>query len=509
VTSTDTPAPGVMGELMGLLADARSTAPDAAAAAAVDEIAGRLSEPLRVAIAGKVKAGKSTLLNALVGDQLAPTDARECTRVVTWYRDAHTYRVVAFGRDGTSRQCPFRRRDNELEIDLGDTPVDDLDRLVVWWPSNRLAEITLIDTPGIGSISTDLSARTYSFLTTDDEEPAAADAVLYLVRHLHNTDIRFLEAFHDDDMGRSTPVNAVGVLSRADEIGSCRLDAMDSARRVAARYGRDPRIRQLCRSVLPVAGLVAQAGATLREDEFRSLTTLARRGDGTDPAALALTADRFAAPDAPVDVPAEERWALLRRLGIYGVRLALDLLARRQVTSGPELADALLAASGVGELQRALHVQLIGRSQPLKARSALVALNALLGSREWPRRDWLATRAEMIASSAHEIAEVRLLTDLWLGELVLRDEAQAAELERLLGGQGITMAERLGVAPDSPPAELAAAALAAQARWSQLGEHPMSSMAVKAAARGAVRTCEGILAWLAAPPSPGDGGATA
>ncbi len=36
---------------------------------------GRLGEPLRVAIAGKVKAGKSTLLNALVGDELAPTDA--------------------------------------------------------------------------------------------------------------------------------------------------------------------------------------------------------------------------------------------------------------------------------------------------------------------------------------------------------------------------------------------------------------------------------------------------
>ena len=32
----------------------------------------RLDEPLRVAIAGKVKAGKSTLLNALVGEQIAP-----------------------------------------------------------------------------------------------------------------------------------------------------------------------------------------------------------------------------------------------------------------------------------------------------------------------------------------------------------------------------------------------------------------------------------------------------
>ena len=32
----------------------------------------RFDEPLRVAIAGKVKAGKSTLLNALVGEEIAP-----------------------------------------------------------------------------------------------------------------------------------------------------------------------------------------------------------------------------------------------------------------------------------------------------------------------------------------------------------------------------------------------------------------------------------------------------
>ncbi|HET8619239.1 MAG TPA: dynamin family protein [Acidimicrobiales bacterium] len=497
MTTTEAPTGGLINELMSLLAQARDTAPDHDARDAVDEVAGRLSEPLRVAIAGKVKAGKSTLLNALVGDHLAPTDARECTRVVTWYRDAHTYRVEAYGKDGTVRQCPFRRRDDQLEIDLGGTPAEDLDRLVVWWPSASLSEVTLIDTPGIGSISTDLSARTYTFLTADEEEPAAADAVLYLVRHLHNTDVRFLEAFHDDDLAHSTPVNAVGVLSRADEIGACRLDAMDSARRVAARYGHDPRIRQLCRSVIPVAGLVAQAGATLREDEFRALSTLVGPGR-PDPAELALTADRFVAPDAAVDVDADGRWRLLGRLGLYGVRLALDLLARHTVTSGPELAGRLVQASGVADLQWTLHVQLIGRSQPLKARSALAALSSLLASRSWPQSDRLATRAEMIASSAHEIAEVRLLTELWLGELVLRDEAQADELERLLGGRGVTPTERLALPPDAGFGDLSAAALEARHRWSQTAEHPMSSMAVKAAARGAVRTCEGILAWLTA-----------
>jgi hypothetical protein len=495
MTGAAAPASELLRDVVDLLREARASAPDPEASSAIDEIGHRLDQPLRVAIAGKVKAGKSTLLNALVGDELAPTDARECTQVVTWYRNGHTYRVELFDHDGTARQCPFRRRDGALEIDLGGTAVDAVDRLEVWWPSAQLADVTLIDTPGIGSISTDLSARTYAFLTTDDDQPTTADAVLYLVRHLHNTDVRFLEAFHDDELVNSTPVNAIGVLSRADEIGSCRLGAMDTAHRVADRYRGDPRIRQLCRTVIPVAGLVAQAGVTLREHEFRSLAELASdpRRDLTE---LALTADRFASPKVDLGVPADERRRLLGRLGLFGVRLALDLIRTRRATTSPQLAAELVRASGVAELQQALRTQLMSRSRPLKARSSLVALMALLQTRPWPRARELASRAEMITSSAHEIVEIRLLTDIWLGDLALRDEGQTAEIERLLGGHGTASRLRLGLAEDASIDDQRAAAVAARERWSQVAEHPMSSMTVRSAARGAARTCEGILMSL-------------
>ena len=56
----------------------------------IAELERRLREPLRLAIAGMVKAGKSTLLNAMLGEQIAPTDAGECTRLVTWYRYSAT-----------------------------------------------------------------------------------------------------------------------------------------------------------------------------------------------------------------------------------------------------------------------------------------------------------------------------------------------------------------------------------------------------------------------------------
>ena len=60
-------------------------------------------------------------------------------------------------------------------------------------------------------------------------------------------------------------MNTVGVLSRADEIGSARLDAMEVAERVARRYEAEPRLHRLCPVVVPVNGLLGHAGATLRE----------------------------------------------------------------------------------------------------------------------------------------------------------------------------------------------------------------------------------------------------
>lgn len=154
----------------------------------------RLDEPLRVAIAGKVKAGKSTLLNALVGEQIAPTDAGECTRVVTWYRDAASPRVTLMPHKGAPRQLPLTRTDGRLEFDLRDSAPKDVERLLVDWPSRSLRTTTLIDTPGIASLSTHISAQSIALLAPDDR-PSDADAVIYLMRHLHATDVRFLESF--------------------------------------------------------------------------------------------------------------------------------------------------------------------------------------------------------------------------------------------------------------------------------------------------------------------------
>jgi 50S ribosome-binding GTPase len=462
--------------------------------ARVEGLAERLDEPLRVAIAGKVKAGKSTLLNALVGQELAPTDASECTRIITWYRDGVTYRVTLFPNDGAPDEVPFERDGGAVRIDLRGRRPEEVKRLVVDWPSASLKPITLIDTPGIASISVDVAERARAFLVGEEDEPSASDAVLYLMRHLHSSDVSFLEAFRDQQESQSTPINAIGILSRADEIGVGKLEAMTTAERIAARYRAHPEVRRLCQTVLPVSGLIAQAGVTLREEQFRSLVRIA-----TSPVeqerALLLSADRFLAGAGGVDLDTESRERLLALLGLFGIRLSVALIRKGTVTTAPKLANVLVQHSGLPRLRAVLTSQFAARRDILKARAVLIALGSMVrdgGLQDVPS---IGAELEKIEAGAHEFAEIGLLNALRAGAVALPEDAHQ-EAERLLGADGPDLRSRLGVSAEPTSDELQAKLLETIARWQVRAENPLASKDVASSARVLIRTAEGLLAAM-------------
>ena len=455
----------------------------------------RLGGPLRLAIAGKVKAGKSTLLNALLGEELAPTDAGECTKIVTWYAEGPQRRVEVHPREGKPLLRPWSREEGALEVDLGPLGAADVDHLEVTWPTSRLRRLTLLDTPGIASISADISDRTHRVLSAEDGRVPVADAVLYLMRHTHASDVRFLESFHDDELAHGTPMNSVGVLSRADEVGSCRLDAMSVADRIARRYESDPRLRRLCPVIVPVDGLLAHAASTLREAEFALLRTLAHV-PADDIAELLLTVDRFASrPDA--SVTELERQHLLSRFGLFGVRLSVELIREGTASTSSELADELAARSGLLRLKSVVQQQFEQRSRVLRARSALTVLTEVLRGDGCTDGGRLGADAEQITATTHEFEEVRLLGALRAGQLEL-PPTRMAQLDQLLGGSGHDPGSRLGLPDGATPDEIRAAALAGLEQWQRIAEHPLSGRAVQTAAQTARRTLEGIVAAQAA-----------
>ncbi|MFD0365453.1 dynamin family protein [Nocardia sp. GCM10030253] len=507
-------APGIVAEARQLVGAARQAfAGEPRPRALLADCARRLDQPLRVALAGSLKAGKSTLLNSLVGQDIAPTDATECTRVVTWYRYGTTPSVTAYAPDGARANVVVRRGGGThgLTFDLDrltwDAPAPrEVDHLEVEWPSAALAHTTIIDTPGTSSLSREVSQRTARLLTPEDaglDASAAniaipgADAVVYLLRRLDAADVRFLEQVGagatSGDSGLSGPLGVVGVVSRADEIGAGRIDALHSARDVAVRFAGELERTGLCQAVIPVAGLLAFAAATLRQQEFAAFEALA--GVPVDELSAALlSADRFARADIALPVPPDLRAQLAERFGMFGIRMAVTLI-RLGVRDSATLAAELTSRSGVDELRSVLDVQFAQRADQLKAHSALTVLARVLTAYPSTVADQLLPRVRTLLADVHGFAELRLLGRLRTDELTLPAD-DLAELHRLIGGSGVAPHLRLGLPIDTAPDQQRAHAVAAVRKWRARAKHPLADQLTITACLTAARSAEGILGPL-------------
>lgn len=469
-------------------------ADDRVAVAALERHARRLREPLRLAVAGMVKAGKSTVLNALIGEQIAPTDAGECTKIVTWYRYSVSARITAHLKSGGETRLPVKRTDGALVIELGALTADQVGWIEVAWPSESLRSLVIIDTPGIASLSQDVSARSHAFLAPDDA-PSDADAILYLLRHIHASDIGFLEAFRDNAAGSSQTVNAVALLSRADEIGSGRIDSLLSAARVADRYRRDGELRALALGCIPVAGLLAEGARALRESEFAAFRELAGLDRATRDRML-VSVDRFTRPSTATTLSVEERKRLLARFGIFGVRLG-SALVRAGASSSTDLAQRLVQQSGLLEVQQFIVEQFRARASVLKTRAVLAGLEDLLRDKPRDGSDDVRAGLERLVATNHELRELVLLSE-FRTTIPRLASADAAEAERIIGGSGTAVAARLGLTDSARTDEVREALASSLAKWRTLSESPLSDRATVEICRVVIRSLEGIASQVGA-----------
>jgi hypothetical protein len=459
----------------------------------IEGYARRLREPLRVAVAGIVKAGKSTLLNAVIGERIAPTDAGECTRTITWYRYSASARVTLHLQNGDEVRMPVRRTDGRLDLDLGGRTAEEVAWIDVGWPSESLRSTILIDTPGIASVTVENSARSMKFLVPENS-PSAADAIIYLLRHVHSSDVKFLEAFRDTAAGASQTVNAVAVLSRADEIGSGRIDSLLSAASIADRYRRDGELRALALGVVPVAGLLAEGARTLRESEFIALRELARL-DKSVRDRLLISVDRFVRPTTDTSLSITVRQQLLKRFGLFGVRLAAAHI-RSGASTSSALADRLVQQSGMVTLQQFIIDQFRSRAVALKARGVLQGIDQVIRERPRPGTDAVLGSIERIVARSHDLRELSLLADLRTSEVSLTD-ADLLEAERILGGAGISVPARLGLPETADRADRDAQVTALLARWRALSESPVNDRYTAHLCRMVVRSVEGVASEVA------------
>ncbi|SDO77866.1 Dynamin family protein [Nakamurella panacisegetis] len=459
-------------------------------AAGVGEVLRRLDTPLQLAVAGRIKSGKSTLVNALIGRRVAPTDIGECTRLVTRFRYGTVDRIEVLFKDGRRSTLPFAP-DGGIPADLG-VDLAGVSHLEAYLTSALLADITVIDTPGLGSLDAVSVSRTEALLGAAGATAAAspssvaesgkgagldpvsqfavagAEAVVYVfTQSVRADDTMVLAAFTAATASRDAgPVNALAVLNKADTVVADSVQGaggdIREAARILARSQADL-LRPRVADVLPVIGLLAETAETgaftaADAEALRALT-------GVDPGlfgAMTMAADLFTEMDAPIDRPTRIR--LLQLLDLFGIAEAVSILRAEPSISAGELRRRLLDASGFADLRRRLGEVFRARADGIKASAALASMAALAASSDdWAERQRVHDAIEVLLQrpEAHQLRLMEALTLVSTGAVAMPADL-TAEILRL--GGSVRPEDQLGL-PGAPATLLAAAALERAGWW--------------------------------------------
>jgi hypothetical protein len=353
----------------------------------LERLADEVAAPCVLAVVGRVKAGKSTFVNALLGADLAAVGVTETTATINHFR---------YG-DPPSPERPVRchwrngRVTDEARafvagLDGSDVEAlrraDGIRHLEYFCRSPVLREVVIVDTPGLGAVVDEHQERTAEFLrlagqlrqqnvAETERIGREADAILYLVGAAVRADDRaVLEEFGRASDGGCKPFNALGVLAKIDIQPAILANAPSLAARVAGH------LRDSLNTVVPVSAGLERALALLAADDGARLDRLAAplsRIAAEDLDLLLQSEDLFldyAPDDCPV-APAERaelRAALPVPWGVFA-------LVARAAADGARPPAAVLAdlseRAGFALLRRTLDAHFFARGHILRAHRVL------------------------------------------------------------------------------------------------------------------------------------------
>ena len=199
----------------------------------------RLNEPCVLAVAGRVKAGKSSFLNAFLGQDLALVGVTETTATINYFRygkapdPARPVKCVWDNGNQTWEDQAFldSLQGNTIEVLRRAAGIKHLEFFL---DNPKLEQVQLVDTPGTDAVvgedgmghqnvTDEFFQMNESLRKRHDEDTqtlsSQADAVIYLTgSNVRDTDAEFLSQFQQDSGGSS--LNMLGILAKADMCNS-------------------------------------------------------------------------------------------------------------------------------------------------------------------------------------------------------------------------------------------------------------------------------------------------
>ena len=139
----------------------------------------KLEVPIKVVLMGEVKAGKSTILNALVGKEISLTDVVESTScIIEVYYNSNEKAIIEFkdkeSIEGTLETIQKIMIEHYRDLDF----FSNCEKISIGLPLESLRHIHIVDTPGLATITEQNEKKTYEYVEN-------ADVVLWAFNSTH------------------------------------------------------------------------------------------------------------------------------------------------------------------------------------------------------------------------------------------------------------------------------------------------------------------------------------
>lgn len=476
----------------------------------------RLQQPMRVAIVGLIKAGKSTAMNALLGEEVVATGTIETTFNINWLCFGKEKSLEVHFKDSRPPQTrtfeelsALTRRAKEHEQLLLS-----IKYIKAYFPNEMLHMLQLIDTPGLESVHGQDSQNTLDFIKVHGREltevtqaeARQADAVLYLFSQSISASVeKMIEEFQGPAMGSATPINSIGVLTRIDEYWPGeRGNPLEAGSRIAKRLIQHPDAQHSLYTILPISGLLAFGAQTLEVSEFDTLKQLAdlplkilKR--------VVRDAESFTKAEfADIAISPAVRSALYYRLGQYGTWRACEHLCKDKTINKQELQHRLYEESGLPQLRQLILSHFGNRAFLIKLEGVLRQLlnitfrmRSSVSGQDLKIVEQVARIFEEIRAQQESLRELEVLRRYYDGKLDL-SENEVQQLLQITGEFGTAYYQRLGITDEEniPTLERLqkAQAIAHQAirHWQCKTQNPGLNAETRDAAQKIVRAYEGI-----------------
>ena len=262
---------------------------------ALDAVIGarvKLNDKLKVAVVGKTKAGKSTLLNSLLGISELPMGDGIVTgnvSVLMHVNDSPTNSetVIVHLIDKTTINITLEQYRQLVDISKKDS-LGIRDKIVwfdVYLEHQALLDMSIIDTPGDDSWLKYDSENVKELFRDKNRKP---DIIVYVVRkEFGSKDIEAAQDYLKQINGaehRISGLNVIAVYSCCDElitsdIDGCNWDAdyrIEGNRIIENNRAKSPAFRMCFSKCFPVSAIFSMAAMTISQNDFNVLKAIAK-----------------------------------------------------------------------------------------------------------------------------------------------------------------------------------------------------------------------------------------